>query len=182
MESAGRGLTTWEMGADGFAVKLLLLLNSAVMLWVPTVKLPDDTVAIPFALTAPELNEFPSALKVMLPLGVPPEGVNNAVKVTLCPKSEGLTDEETVKVAGALLIAIVPLPLLAEYESSPAKLAPKKSVPAFAPLRFTFVAVATPLASVTAVAFMFPLLKLIVFPLTPPLRVESVAVSVAGPP
>jgi hypothetical protein len=91
----------------------------------------------------------------------------------------------TVTVAVALLTVNVLVPLLAEYEPSPAKLAPTPVGydPTLTPQRLTPVSVATPLPSVTAVPTDVPFrVKLMVLPLTPEAPDVSVAEKLVVPP
>jgi hypothetical protein len=65
---------------------------------VVKVAVPPDSVPVP-RVVVPSRN-------VTVPLGLPAPGavtVTVAVKVTLCPKTDGLTDEATVVVVLALL-------------------------------------------------------------------------------
>ena|SRR5579884_1223411 len=94
------------------------------MLWLPTLKLDVEQVACPEPLRAcaPQpVMVAPPSLKFAVPVGVPAPGrlaVTVAVKVTLCPKTDGLADELTVVVVLAwftvcvrtALVLVVKLP------------------------------------------------------------------------
>lgn len=64
---------------------------------VPTASAAVLRVATP-PLSVPVPNVFVPSLNVTVPVGVPPALVTVAVKVTDCPKTEGLADEVTVVV------------------------------------------------------------------------------------
>ena len=92
----------------------------APMVWVPVESDEVLKVAMPDVLTATfEARTVAPSVKVTLPTGVPPELVTVAVKVTLWPCDAGFEDEMR-DVAVGLCTTAVTLPVLAEYEESPA--------------------------------------------------------------
>src|ERR1700680_1084423 len=84
----------------------------AVMLWLPAPAEVTAQVAMPASiawLTQPAMLTPPS-WKSTVPVGVPEPGalaVTVAVKVTLCPDAEGLTDELNAVVVTAWLTTCV---------------------------------------------------------------------------
>src|SRR4030088_574961 len=84
----------------------------AVMLWLPTPAYVTAHVAVPATmawLTQPPMLTPPS-WKVTVPVGVPEPGglaVTVAVKVTLCPETDGLTEELSAVVVGSWFTAWV---------------------------------------------------------------------------
>src|SRR5205085_1573882 len=78
------------------------------MLWLPTLRLEVAHVATPAASAcAPQpVIELPPSLKFTVPVGVPAPGavaVTVAVKVTLCPNTDGFTDDVRLVVVLAWL-------------------------------------------------------------------------------
>lgn len=113
----------------GAAASLPLLLPKpfvpvklAVMVWEATESADVLKVACPVASTAtPEARTVEPSWNVTVPVGVPPEDVTAAVKVTCCPNTEGFGDDETVvAVDEALCTDWMSVPLLAADCSSEA--------------------------------------------------------------
>jgi hypothetical protein len=100
-------LTTWgfPLNEPVLPLKLVLALYDVVMVWLPTVKAEVVKLATPpLKVTVP--IELPPSRKVTVPPGVPAPGdaaETVAVKVTGCPKTDGLTDELTAVVVLDLL-------------------------------------------------------------------------------
>ena len=72
------------------------------MLWLPTVSELVAKVATPEPLRVPLPMVVAPSLKVTVPLGVPLPPVTVAVKVTDCPKTDGLAELVTTVVELAL--------------------------------------------------------------------------------
>lgn len=90
-------------------------MNAAVMVLVPAVKAEVLNAACPELSTGTLLAStvLPS-LKVTEPDGTPPLEVTVAVKVTDCPKTDGLGDDASVVVVAKLVPTVCTvLPLLA---------------------------------------------------------------------
>src|SRR2546421_333985 len=111
------------------------------MLWVPPVSVEVLNVAtpLPLTLTGPPMIVVPS-LNVTVPVGVPPEPLTVAVKVTDWLKVEEVGDGATVVVV-ALKTVSVRLSLLAPKLVLPTKLDTTENVP---PTPNVVVKVATP--------------------------------------
>src|SRR2546422_703922 len=90
------------------------------MEWLPTAK-PDVLKDAVLPDSVPLPTETPPSLKVTLPPGVPdpPEGVTVAVKVTDCPNTEGLREEETVVVVPTSPELNVKLAMPVAHEPAP---------------------------------------------------------------
>ena len=71
------------------------------MVWLPPGRLLVEKVAAPLPLMVPVPSVVLPSVKVTLPVAVPPVEVTVAVKVTDCPKAEGLALEVRVVVVVA---------------------------------------------------------------------------------
>src|SRR6266516_4415702 len=102
-------LTVWVSTALVLVLKFASPPYDAVIEGDPTANVEVVNVAVP-----PDRVPVPSVVapsrKVTVPLGLPAPGATGAtvaVKVTLCPKTDGLADEATVVVVLALLTVCV---------------------------------------------------------------------------
>src|SRR5438094_8571436 len=70
------------------------------MLWLPTANPDVLKLATPLALSAGLPSVLPPSRNVTVPVGVPAPGaaLTVAVKLTACPKTDGLTDEASTVV------------------------------------------------------------------------------------
>jgi hypothetical protein len=92
-------LITWLNVAE-LPEKSVVALYWAERLTVPACRARGVSLAMPpLRLTVPSV--VPEPLKVTEPVGMPPEQVTFAVKVTATPKIEGLSEEVTVVVVVA---------------------------------------------------------------------------------
>lgn len=74
--------------------------------WLATDKVEIANVALPL-LSVPVPSVVELSLKVTVPVGVPPDDVTVAVKVTDSPKVDGFTDEATeVELVAALTVCV----------------------------------------------------------------------------
>jgi hypothetical protein len=90
----------------------------ATMEWLPVASDEVLKVATPLVTVTFEARTVEPSVKVTLPIGVPPELVTVAVKVTLCPCVAGFEEDEIDVNVGLCTTAVV-LPWLDEYELSP---------------------------------------------------------------
>ena len=94
------------------------------MAWVATVRLEVLTLAAvvpPLVLSVPWPILVPPSEKVTNPVGLPgPLLVIVAVKVTVCPETDGPTEEVTLATVAARLTACVSVPELVRKLLSPA--------------------------------------------------------------
>ena len=76
-------------------------------------------VATPFAFTAPEPSNVVPSLKTTLPLALPLLKWTVAVKVTVCPDTDGLREDTTTVPVLALPTVSLNIPALLEKLPSP---------------------------------------------------------------
>src|ERR1044071_3116563 len=104
------------------AMKLASPPYSAVIVWRPAARLEVVREACPPALMDCGAPRFaPLSLNCTVPGGVPAADVTVAVKVTLCPVRDGLTEVDTAALVAALPTVSGPELLLTAKFASPAK-------------------------------------------------------------
>jgi hypothetical protein len=104
-------LTVWVKAGDVLGLKLVLPLEAAVSVWLPADSVVVLNVAVPLVRGTAGWA-VPSRVKTTLPVGVPTPGATAltvAVKVTACPKTEGLAEDVTAVLVLALLTVCVKL-------------------------------------------------------------------------
>lgn len=94
--------------------------NAAVIVWVATESVLVVKVALPLVTVTAEASVVAPSVNLTVPVGVPPDELMVAVKVTDCPGPEGVADEAT---------AVVVAPPVTDCESAVLALLPKLPLP-----------------------------------------------------
>ena len=95
--------TTWLYAGEVFPLKLPSPEYIAVKEWLPSARVEVERVARPEPFNVPVPKVTDPSLKVIVPVGVPPETATTAVMVTAWLIREGLGEEKTVTEVADLL-------------------------------------------------------------------------------
>ena len=97
-------MTVCRKPAEVLVAKLVSPPYTALMVRLPATTAGVASVAVPEPLTVPVPSVVAPSLNVTVPVGVPAPGAvttTDAVKVTVCPKVEGFSDELVIVVVVA---------------------------------------------------------------------------------